>query len=94
LKKGTGKQQQNGNKREKSSMNPVGKRQKLGMEGTQPTIPSSLGHFFSEKYSELAQSDLDEIHYDEESIMETQMKLCLWSSLLLSVREIVDEIKE
>ena len=88
LKLGVGKHHHNEKKREGLMMlNPVWKRQKLGMDGT-----SSLGHFFTNKCSESTRADLDdECKRDEDSIMENQMKLCLWSSLLSSVKEIVDE---
>eukprot|EP00580_Thalassiosira_gravida_P015206 CAMPEP_0201658422 /NCGR_PEP_ID=MMETSP0494-20130426/1301_1 /ASSEMBLY_ACC=CAM_ASM_000839 /TAXON_ID=420259 /ORGANISM="Thalassiosira gravida, Strain GMp14c1" /LENGTH=348 /DNA_ID=CAMNT_0048135407 /DNA_START=52 /DNA_END=1098 /DNA_ORIENTATION=+ len=69
-----------------------GKRQKLEMEVTGASIPSSLEHFFSNEYTKLTNHDLDvENCIDEDSIMVTQMKLCLWSLLLSSVKEIVDE---
>ena len=35
--------------------------------------------------------DAEESGGGEDLIMETQMKLCLWSSLLSSVKEVVDE---
>ena len=55
---------------------------------------SSLKHFFSVECSELTRNTVeDENHVDKDSVMETQMKLHLWSSLLSSVKEIVD-IKE
>eukprot|EP00581_Thalassiosira_minuscula_P005852 CAMPEP_0183746880 /NCGR_PEP_ID=MMETSP0737-20130205/66979_1 /TAXON_ID=385413 /ORGANISM="Thalassiosira miniscula, Strain CCMP1093" /LENGTH=345 /DNA_ID=CAMNT_0025982587 /DNA_START=64 /DNA_END=1101 /DNA_ORIENTATION=+ len=81
-------------KREGSEMiNGMGKRRKLSRAGaTKPTIPSSLGHFFSDEYTGLKRNGFDdECLVDEEAIMETEMKLCLWSSLLSSVKEIVDE---
>lgn len=71
-----------------------GKRQKLGTGAPGPTIPSSssFGHFNSDEYSQMTKNDLDdECCLDENAIVETQMKLCLWSSLLSSVKEIVDE---
>mmetsp|Transcript_505 Transcript_505/g.1121 ORF Transcript_505/g.1121 Transcript_505/m.1121 type:complete len:354 (+) Transcript_505:256-1317(+) len=97
LKVGTSGKHQNEKKREGTTIRiPLGKRQKLEIDVTRPTIPSSLGHFFSNEYSStLTRNDRDarddEICLDEDSIMETQMKLCLWSSLLSSVKEIVDE---
>ena len=78
-------------------MNPARKRQRLegGTAGT-----SSLSHFFSSGKSTLASTTdvSDDGNYDKQScednndaIMEAQMKLCLWSSLLSSVKEITDE---
>ena len=79
-------------------MNPVRKRQRLD-GGT--AVASSLSHFFSssKRTLESPTTDIsDDGNHDKQSgednndaIMEAQMKLCLWSSLLSSVKEITDE---
>ena len=78
-------------------MNPARKRQRLE-GGTART--SSLCQFFSSGKSTLESTTgiSDDGNYDKQScednndaIMEAQMKLCLWSSLLSSVKEITDE---
>ncbi|KAL7545836.1 hypothetical protein ACHAWF_009193 [Thalassiosira exigua] len=90
LKLGRGTEKQDGKKRGGATMNsPACKRLKSGVDHS---TPSSLGHFFSSGTPKLTTAQLnDECDHDEEAIMETQMKLCLWSSLLASVKEIVDE---
>ena len=88
-----------GNTKREGSMiaNPVGKRRKsevgVGSIHQSSDVPSSLGHFFSNKNIHTTNNGIDDEtnQFDEESIMEAQMKLCLWSSLLSSVKEIVDE---
>jgi hypothetical protein len=67
----------------------AGKRQKLGMDVYELTAPSLFGHLCSSKYSESVKTDLDaEGDCDEDYIVETKMKIHLWSSLLLSLKEI------
>ena len=66
-----------------------GKRQKLGMDVYELTAPSLFGHLCSSKYSESVKTDLDaEGDCYEDYIVETKMKIHLWSSLLLSLKEI------
>ncbi|KAL9183839.1 hypothetical protein ACHAXT_004695 [Thalassiosira profunda] len=94
LQTGGGAQRRNEKKREGDAFLEVaGKRQKV--IAVQPTVPSSLGqHLPSRTISAPGAAALDSNEGSgdsEDLIMETQMKLCLWSSLLSSVKEVVEE---
>jgi len=77
----------------------VGKRQKIEV-----SRPSLLGSFLNDQYSdEVKVADVDnsnateqtrneeEGNDDEDSIMKAKMKLVLWTALLKSIKEIIDE---
>jgi len=67
----------------------AGKRQKLGMDVNELTAPSLFGHLCSGKCSESVKTYLDaECDCDEDYIVETKMKIHLWSLLLSSLKEI------
>ena len=85
-----GKRKNNVRESEKSTIHLLaGKRQKLGMDVYEPTAPSLFGHLCSSKYSESVKTDLDaECDCGEDYIVVTKMKIHLWSSLLLSLKEI------
>lgn len=89
----TGERKNNGRDEDGSTAHHLsGKRRKLEMDANQPTAPSLFDHLCSSKYTESAKTNLDvECDCDEEYIVETKMKIHLWSSLLSSLKTMVDD---
>ncbi|KAL3770928.1 hypothetical protein ACHAW5_006803 [Stephanodiscus triporus] len=89
----TGERKNNGRDKDGSTAyHLAGKRRKLEMDANQPTTPSLFYHLCSSKYTDSAKTNLDvECDCDEEYIVETKMKIHLWSSLLSSLKTMVDD---